>query len=89
MFIGFVFRDSCKGSEKIERQIVRHTVVYGEIDEIFGCFESFNVSVAFKESFSSVNDDKTSAYLNDRIFIFRINLISQIERSSVPVGIVR
>ena len=61
--------------------------MYDQIDEIFGCFEGFDVSVTIRETFSPVNDDKTSAYLNNDIFAFRIHLISQAERPSIRVDI--
>ena len=82
LFVRFVFRNPCKRSEKIRRQMVRHTVMYGQVDKIFGCFKGFDVSMALKEFLSSVNDDKSSAYLNNDILAFRIHLISQAERPS-------
>ena len=67
--------------------MIGHTVVYGQIDQIFGCFEGFYVSMTFKESFSPVDDDEPLAYLNNDIFAFRIHLISQAERPSIRVDI--
>ena len=66
--------------------MVRHTVMYGQIDKIFCCFEGLDVSVTLEKFLSSVDDDKTSANLNNDILAFRIHLISQAERPSNLVG---
>ncbi len=51
--------------------------MYGQIYKIFGCFEGFYVGVPLTKLFSFVDDYKTSAYLNNDIFVPGIHLISQ------------
>ena len=70
LFVRIVFGDTGKRSEEIRGQIVRHTVMYCQIDQIFGCFEGFYVSMTHPEFFFSVDYDKSFAYLNYDILIF-------------------
>ena len=86
LFVRFVFGDPSQRGEKIRGQMVRHTVVYGQIDKIFCSVEGFDVSMTLKKFFSPVNNDESFAYLNDEIFTFRIHLISQAEWPSILMG---
>ena len=75
--VRLIFADPGERSQQIGRQIVRHTVVYGQIYEIFCCLKGSDVRVAFGEGLSFVDNDKASAHPDNDELVFGIHLVSQ------------